>query len=52
MCDFLTLKMLPLGLALIETKKPIFLTQWSENAQFTLEFRVFNFPLKKNDFLI
>ena len=33
MCDFLTLKMLLLALALIKTK--IFLTHWSENAHFT-----------------
>ena len=32
MCDFLTLKMLPLALALINTKYAIFLTHWSENA--------------------
>ena len=43
MCDFLTLKILPLALELIETKKiAIFLNHWSENAPFTLQFRVFN----------
>ena len=34
MCDFLSLKMLPLALALIKTKIAIFLTQWSENTHF------------------
>ena len=44
MCDFLTLKLLPLA-------------DWSENAHFTREFRVLNglgrdnFPLKKVNFL-
>ena len=54
MCDFLTLKMLPLALALIKTKIPIFLTHWSENADFTWEFEFLmpgeNFPLKKVNF--
>ena len=40
MCDFLTLKMLPLDLA--KQKIAIFLTHWSDNAQFTIEFRAFN----------
>ena len=55
MCDFLTLKMLPLALALIKTKIAIFLTHWSENAHFTWEFRVFDvwreFSIEKGQFL-
>ena len=51
--DFLTLKMLPLALALIKAK--IFLTHWSENAHFTLEFRFFNgwrqFSIESGHFL-
>ena len=46
MCDFLTLKILPLALELIETKKiAIFLNHWSENAHFTSEFAKLNLSL-------
>ena len=42
MCDFLTLKTLPLAVKLKGKENVIFLTHWSENAHLTLEFRVFN----------
>jgi len=35
MCDFLTLKTLPLAVKLKEKENAIFLTHWSENAHFT-----------------
>ena len=55
MCDSLTLEMLALALVLIKTKNAIFLTNWSENAHFTWEFRVFDdwreFSIEKGQFL-
>jgi len=35
MCDFLTLKTLPLAVKLKEKENVIFLTHWSENSRFT-----------------
>ena len=53
-CDFLTLQMLPMTLALIEPNYFHFLTHWSENDHFTRKIRFLNnkrkFPIEKRDF--
>ena len=55
MCDYLTLKMLPLALALIKTKINNFLIHWSKNPLFYgkmfLAIKNFNFSCEMRIFL-
>ena len=48
MCDFLTLKMLPLALVLIKTKNHQKMLILHENLEFFMDRN--NFPLKKGNF--